>query len=1071
MMKKRLQALLSVTLSLAVICASGTVLPARAVEDTTSSPVSQPQTDPEGNVWAGESLDAGGTYTMAGPVTISGNVKIAAGVVINTDGKTITVPAGASLSLGGEINGTVTVTGGTLTASGSGNGLAVQLQGGVFDDRSTNPVVPQYTSGTYQKNGVTQYQIAVKQTTGGSVTASQTGWVGSGSTVTFTAAAEQGYRFAGWNGLTGSETTATLTVTGDAEISARFEQIPTVQDITITAEESSPVQPGGTRQFTARVTMSDGSSQEASGGQWSVTGERNVSATTIDQNGLLKVAANETAASLTVQYTQDGQTNTLTVRTTPAWDGATINTTGNYIVNRPVTINSAISIRDGAVVTVESGGSITVASGGTLTLVGQINGTVTINGGTFNVAGTETDLTVDYKSGIYQKNGVRQYQLAAAGDIQNGSVTVPEGWVSPEELITITTIPDSGYQTSTVTVQGSKNLAKPKENTYTMTLDRIEGLESAPTVLTVDATFIPEVIVTGMTLTPSTATVNRGGTLELTAVLTGQDINAHNVTWQLSGNTSASTKVEGEANGHATLTVGVDEAASALTITATSTENTAVKATAKVTVPAASLTITPASATVQKGNSFQFTANATGYSGTVDWSVTGANGSVTSGTRISSGGLLTVASGETNTTLTVTAKLGDKTATAAVTVSDTAVDYGVIGVTVTASGGVSWVRKGQSLQLAAQVLGKNPPQGVTWSVDGTPAGVTIDQNGLLTVDTTATVTQVVVYAVSTADNTKAGQYMLTVLAQDAKIYQLTVTAGSGGDVNAVSGQYPAGTQVRLSADPDSGYVFRYWEITSGTGTLGSRYATNTTFTVGEGDATVRAVFRKRSSGSGSDRSSFEERQSEFWYDLLDEIEDAKSGTTIRVNAGSYDQLPTYILTELKGQDITLEISHRGGKTFSINGLNMLPIPSNQVYYLLDDLEELYEDIDPDGSGAGGTDVPPPTSLPDLEISAGGGEIVYWPPTDGGSSWGGGSGWGGGSTASSSSSEEEESSSSEEEESSEPSSEEEAEPAVTEPEEEEGGINWLLVLGITAAVVVIAAVGIAVFLKRRDDLYE
>ena len=212
MMKKRLQALLSVTLSLAVICASGTALPARAVEDTTSSPVSQPQTDPEGNVWAGESLAAGGTYTMAGPVTISGNVKIAAGVVINTDGKTITVPAGASLSLGGEINGTVTVTGGTLTASGSGNGLAVRLQGGVFDDRSTNPVVPQYTSGTYQKNGVPQYQIAIKQTTGGSVAASQTGWVGSGSTVTFTAAAEQGYRFADWNGLTGSETTATLTV-------------------------------------------------------------------------------------------------------------------------------------------------------------------------------------------------------------------------------------------------------------------------------------------------------------------------------------------------------------------------------------------------------------------------------------------------------------------------------------------------------------------------------------------------------------------------------------------------------------------------------------------------------------------------------------------------------------------------------------------------------------------------------------------------------------------------------------------------------------------------------------------
>lgn len=79
------------------------------------------------------------------------------------------------------------------------------------------------------------------------------------------------------------------------------------------------------------------------------------------------------------------------------------------------------------------------------------------------------------------------------------------------------------------------------------------------------------------------------------------------------------------------------------------------------------VSIKPSSATVEKGKTLKFTAN-----DEVNWSVSGAS-AVASGTSISEDGTLTVASGETNKTLTVKAvsKLGGKAdGTATVTVGE-----------------------------------------------------------------------------------------------------------------------------------------------------------------------------------------------------------------------------------------------------------------------------------------------------------------------------------------------------------------------------------------------------------------
>lgn len=87
-----------------------------------------------------------------------------------------------------------------------------------------------------------------------------------------------------------------------------------------------------------------------------------------------------------------------------------------------------------------------------------------------------------------------------------------------------------------------------------------------------------------------------------------------------------------------------------------------------------SVTVNPSSATVQKGSSYQFGATVAGInnpSQAVAWSVSGNNDI---STNISSSGLLTVAAGETSTTLTVTAIStvnSGKFGTATVTVSHT----------------------------------------------------------------------------------------------------------------------------------------------------------------------------------------------------------------------------------------------------------------------------------------------------------------------------------------------------------------------------------------------------------------
>jgi len=265
--------------------------------------------------------------------------------------------------------------------------------------------------------------------------------------------------------------------------------------------------------------------------------------------------------------------------------------------------------------------------------------------------------------------------------------------------------------------------------------------------------------VSRITINPSTISVNRGESQQFRAVITGSGSYSQNATWSVMGAVSSSTRISTAG----LLSVAANESAPTLVIIATSVTDPSKSETATVTVTndiarATNINIQPATVTVAKGNTQQFTATVTGGNNpaqTVTWTL---SGNASSGTGISSNGLLVVAINETASSLTVRAtSTVDRSKTGTATVNLTTM---VSSVVVTPS--ATTVHKGETRQFRAVVSGGgNPSQEVTWRVTGGSAGTYIDSNGLLTVSPSESASTLTVTATSRADNTKSGEATVT----------------------------------------------------------------------------------------------------------------------------------------------------------------------------------------------------------------------------------------------------------------------------------------------------------------------
>jgi uncharacterized protein YjdB len=228
--------------------------------------------------------------------------------------------------------------------------------------------------------------------------------------------------------------------------------------------------------------------------------------------------------------------------------------------------------------------------------------------------------------------------------------------------------------------------------------------------------------VTGVSLNKPTTTIDVGATEQLTATVTPSDAANKGVTWSSSNGAAAYVSTTGLVTGLAVGTSMIE----------VKTEDGGKTATCLVTVvaPAATVTgvtVSPDSATVMKGNTKQFTAEVNGtLSQAVTWTIVETT-KHTNTTLV--GGLLTVAEGETLSSLTVEA-----TSTVDATKSGTA------QVTLTnPSAAVTSLNLASYITKPATGAEPNPLQGgpisateaqysgvVTWSANPTHGGVLFD---------------------------------------------------------------------------------------------------------------------------------------------------------------------------------------------------------------------------------------------------------------------------------------------------------------------------------------------------------
>ena len=288
--------------------------------------------------------------------------------------------------------------------------------------------------------------------------------------------------------------------------------------------------------------------------------------------------------------------------------------------------------------------------------------------------------------------------------------------------------------------------------------------------------------VTGVTVSPSGQTAERGKTLQFTAQVVGTNNPGNAVTWKVSSNAAGSGAVTSgtSINANGLLTISPNETASTLYVFANSAADTTKSGSASVTVIAAAATVTrvtvsPSGQSITKGRTLQFTAQVTGTNNpdsTVTWRVSSnaaGTGAVTSGTSINANGLLAVSANETASTLYVIASsVADTTKSGSASVTVTAAAGTVTGVIVNPSS--QTVKRGATIQFTAIVEGyTNPNPPMSWRVGTNPngtgavsSGTRISGNGLLTIGPDETATTLYIIATFNPDTSKFGSAIITV---------------------------------------------------------------------------------------------------------------------------------------------------------------------------------------------------------------------------------------------------------------------------------------------------------------------
>jgi hypothetical protein len=348
----------------------------------------------------------------------------------------------------------------------------------------------------------------------------------------------------------------------------------------------------------------------------------------------------------------------------------------------------------------------------------------------------------------------------------------------------------------------------------------------------------------GITVYPASADVPAGGFADFSARLSGTETGAPVSWWSL--DTPDAEEGTGITGAGGRLTVSAEEDAEKILVVRAITSD-GKYGTAVVTVKEAlpveepgtgvtEVTVSPASATVRRGEGQTFSAYDGQNTTPVTWSVSGGG---QGGTSIGADGVLYVGANEPASGLTVTAVSAENTdiyGEAAVYVPT------VNGVTVNETG--ETVPKGSNRQFTAAVDAEGGAAvTVTWSVEtqGVKPGTGFTGSTLY-VDSGETTASVTIRATSTEDNTKYGEAAVTV--PQPTVTGVTVSPSTAGVAKGDTRQFSA-----LVTGTDSPSQAVTWSVTGGGG--GTGISDGGELTVASDEAAASLTVRATSVADGT----------------------------------------------------------------------------------------------------------------------------------------------------------------------------------------------------------------------------
>ena len=536
----------------------------------------------------------------------------------------------------------------------------------------------------------------------------------------------------------------------------------------------------------------------------------------------------------------------------------------NGIYVKSGTGNASLNIKDVAVTSSTNGScaaGVYVMSSANAT--GSPNISLSVNGGNLTASGTGSSDGILFYVGSSQATGATTSLTVSENaivDARNGGISALK---ISETLPTPTPTGDnrSGivFDGSTGTVYGSVTLQEdltigegeslniPSGASLTIPEDKTLTVDGG--TLNKNGTMTGDVIykVTGVLLSPTTLTLDVGGTATLTATITPSNATDQNVTWS------------SDPSGIVTITPDTSDSKKA-TITATGTGTTTIKATVdgesatcSVTVNAAAtgptITTQPQNTTVTEGSPATFIVAADGSNLTYQWQQSTDGGSTwtdissatsssytTQATTAAMSGYqyhCVVTDGNSNS---VTSQAATLTVTAAtVSVTGVSLDKTELSLTV-----------GDTETLTATVAPANATnQNVTWA-SSDPSVATVDAAGKVTAVGAGTAT----ITATTVDGGFTAICTVTVrpdIPPANPNYRITVEATQGGTVTADPTAAKAGATVTLTPVPDRGYQVgtvtvtdRFGDTVEVTENADGTY----TFTMPNGQVTVTVTFEQ-----------------------------------------------------------------------------------------------------------------------------------------------------------------------------------------------------------------------------------